>query len=184
MEKKTATEVTETVETVKAPETPAKVPAAKPAKKKFAPSDLIPCVSITPGEMFFSGEKSKILYTWADADDVVEIEFRDLDYAARTKNGMMYRPRFIVQDKDFLELHKGLEDVYGDLYSMSDLKNILKESASKMEKLIKALPEGAKDALKKVAATMVDNGTLDSVQRIRVLDSLFDTELLIKVMSR
>ena len=38
-------------------------------------------------------------------DDIVEIEFRDLDYAARSKDAMMYKPRYIVQNADFLALH-------------------------------------------------------------------------------
>ena len=76
----------------------------KPQKRKFNPTDMIPCVSITAGELFYEGSKSKNLYTFADIDDVVEIEFRDLDYAARTKEAMMYKPRFIIQDADFVEL--------------------------------------------------------------------------------
>ena len=98
----------------------------KVEKKKFNPKDLIPCVSITPGEMFYVGKKSEDLYTFADIDDVVEIEFRDLDYAARAKDAMMYKPRFIVQDKDFMELHPALDEVYSNLHSVKDLKDILK----------------------------------------------------------
>lgn len=153
----------------------------KVEKKKFSANDLIPCVSITPGEMFFVGNKSKDLYTFADVDDVVEIEFRDLDYAARTKDAMMFRPRFIIQDRDFIELHPELDDVYSTLHTTADLKAILKMTPSQMEKVIPTLPLGAQDALKTIAATMVDDGTLDSVKRIQTLDSIFGTELLLKL---
>ena len=80
-------------------------------KKKFNPEDLIPCLSITPGEMFVMGQKSKNLYTFANIDDVIEIEFRDLDYAARTKEAMMFKPRYIVQDKDFIALHPVIDEI-------------------------------------------------------------------------
>lgn len=153
----------------------------KVEKKKFSANDLIPCVSITPGEMFFVGNKSKDLYTFADVDDVVEIEFRDLDYAARTKDAMMFRPRFIIQNRDFIELHPELDDVYSTLHTTADLKAILKMTPSQMEKVIPTLPLGAQDALKTIAATMVDDGTLDSVKRIQTLDSIFGTELLLKL---
>lgn len=153
----------------------------KVEKKKFSANDLIPCVSITPGEMFFVGNKSKDLYTFADVDDVVEIEFRDLDYAARTKDAMMFRPRFIIQDRDFIELHPELDEVYSTLHTTADLKAILKMTPSQMEKVIPTLPLGAQDALKTIAATMVDDGTLDSVKRIQTLDSIFGTELLLKL---
>lgn len=155
----------------------------KVEKKKFQPKDLITCVSITPGEMFYSGSKSETLYTFADIDDVVEIEFRDLDYAARSKDAMMYKPRFIVHDADFVALHPALDEVYSSLHSTKDLKDILKMTPTQMEKTINSLPEGAKDSIRTIAATMVDNGTLDSIQRVKVLDSIFGTQMLLKLTS-
>ncbi len=153
----------------------------KSEKRKFSQDELIPCLSITPGEMFFVGNKSKDLYTFADIDDVVDIEFRDLDYAARSKDSMMFKPRFIVQDKDFIELHPALDEIYSALHTTADLKAILKMTPSQMEKVIPTLPVGAQDALKTIAATMVDEGVLDSVKRIQTLDSIFGTELLLKL---
>lgn len=150
-------------------------------KKKFAPEELIPCVSITPGQLFFSGKKSGTLYTFADIDDVVEIEFRDLDYAARSSDKIMLKPRFIVQDSDFINLHSKLDDIYSALHSTSDLESIIKMTPAKMEKIIPSLPLGAKDALKIIAATMVDKGELDSLQRIKKLDELLGTELFTKL---
>lgn len=152
-------------------------------KKKFNPTDMIPCVSITAGEMFYIGSKSQTLYTFANIDDTVEIEFRDLDYAARSKDKIMFKPRFIVQDADFVALHPILDNIYSSLYTNKDLKDILKLSPSQMEKVITSLPEGAKDSIKTIAATMVDNGTLDSIQGVKILDSIFDTEMLLKLTS-
>lgn len=153
----------------------------KGVKRKFTPTEMIPCVSITAGELFYEGHKSKILYTFADIDDIVEIEFRDLDYAARTKDSMMFKPRFIVQDSDFVALHPTLDEIYSSLHSTKDLKDILKMTPKQMENAINVLPLGAKEALKTIAATMVDNGVLDSVKRIQTLDSIFGTELLLKL---
>lgn len=152
-------------------------------KKKFKPEDLIPCVSITPGEMFIIGKKSEKLYSFADIDDVVEIEFRDLDNMARTKDSMMMKPRYVVQDEDFVALHPILDDIYSGLNTTQDLKDILKLAPSKMVKVIESLPVGAKDALKTIAVTMIDEGTLDSVQRIKELDKIFGTEMLLKLTS-
>lgn len=153
----------------------------KSKKKKFSPTDLIPCVSITPGEMFVQGNKSKNLYTFADIDDCVSIEFKDLDYAARTKDRMMFKPRYIVKDEDFIKLHPSLNDVYSSLHSTKDLKNILKMTPAQMEKTISSLPIGAQESLKVLAATAVDNGTLDSIKRIQKLDSILGTQLFLRL---
>ena len=152
-------------------------------KKKFLPEDLIPCLSITPGEMFVIGKKSEKLYSFADIDDVVEIEFRDLDFMARSKDTMMMKPRYVIQDEDFIALHPILDEIYSSLNTTQDLKDILKLSPSKMVKVIETLPVGAKDALKVIAITMIDEGTLDSVLRLKELDKIFGTEMLLKLTS-
>lgn len=156
--------------------------AVATAKKKvFSANDLISCVSITPGELFIFGKKSDTLYTFADIDDVVEIEFRDLDLMARSKEPLMMKPRFVVQDEDFITLHPILDDIYSSLNSVQDLKNILKFPPAKMTKVIESLPLGAKDALKTIAITMIDEGELDSINRIKELDKTFGTEMLLKL---
>lgn len=155
----------------------------KVEKKKFVATDLIPCVSITPGEMFFEGAKTKTLYTWPDADAVEELEYQDLAYAARSKDRMMYKPRYIVLDKDFLAEFPRLDEVYAGLYSIKDLESILNLSPSQMEKEISILPDGAKDALKTIIATKIANGTFDSVKRIQKLDEIFGTKMLMRLVS-
>ena len=150
-------------------------------KKKFGLHDMIPCLSITPGEMFFMGERSKDLYTWADVGSFTDVEYQDLKYAVQKGDKMVKRPRFVIQDKDFIAEFPELDKIYGDLYSVGDLKGILSLSAPEMKAQIEALPLGAKDAIKGIAATMIERGQLDSVQRIKVIDEIFGTELLLRL---
>lgn len=180
-QKKNETEAEANVDVIEDIKTETAEVKKKPEKKKFSPTDTIPCISITAGELFYEGKKSKTLYTFADIDDVVEVEFRDLDYDARTKDAMMFRPRFIVQDEDFIALHPVLDGIYSSLHTIKDLKDILKMTPKQMEKAVYSLPLGAQEALKTIAATMVDDGTLDSVKRIQMLDSIFGTELLLRL---
>lgn len=156
---------------------------AKPKveKRKFEPEELLSCVSITPGELFFIGTKSGRLYSWADIDSVIDVEYRDLDYAATAGNAMMLKPRFVVQDKDFVEQHKRLKEVYDGLYTDGDLREILNLSVSQMKKAIEVLPDGAKDSIKVIATTLIDNGQLDSIKKVKVLDEIFDTDLMFKL---
>ena len=82
-----------------------------------------------------------------------------------------------------MALHPALDEAYGSLYSIKDLKDILKQTPDQMQKSIASLPEGAKDSIKTISATMVDNGTLDSVRKVKVLDEIFGTEMLLKITS-
>lgn len=154
----------------------------KPAPRKFNNEDEIACVSITPGEMFVDGYRSKDLYTFADFNDVQYIRYDDLIYLIRRKDVSVFSPRFIIQDKEFLAQNKNVAEIYNSLYSTADLKDVLKLKPNELRNKILSLPEGAKEALKILASTMIDKGRLDSVATIKVLDEVFGTEMLRKVV--
>lgn len=184
----TAPEVVEKVEADAPVETPVKqvkdeAPTPqKPKKKVFGDRDLIPCVSVTQGELFFVGAKSKDLYTFANADYVCEIEYRDLKYAIMTRNKSIFKPHFIVQDKDFIKEFPELEDIYGPMYSTTDLVNMLKLSPSAMKKAVEALPDGAKESLKVIVSKRIQSGQFDSTQRVKILDEIFGTNMLLMLV--
>ena len=91
----------------------------------------------------------------------------------------VYKPRFIIQDEEFVAQHKDLKELYDSLYSIKDLKDILNLPVAQMRKAIEELPEGAFESIKGVAASMIHNGQYDSVKKIKVLDEIFDTKLLL-----
>lgn len=95
-----------------------------------------------------------------------------------SRSPLIFKPRFIVQDADFVSQNSEISALYDGLYSPIDIRNILNLSESEMETKVKTLPDGAKDALKGIAITAVNNGTLDSIQKIKILDNIFDTEML------
>ena len=150
-----------------------------PTVKKYDKEDVIPCKSITNGKLLVTGEKSGLLYRWANYGDVEEIEYQDLIYMIRSKSRSVFKPRFIIQDKDFVEQHRELKELYNSLYSIKDLKDILNLPIPQMISAIKELPEGVFESLKGVVASMITSGQFDSVKKIKVLDEIFDTKLLL-----
>ena len=79
----------------------AKVPAKAP--KKYAADEMIPCRSITYGELLLTGTKSKMLYTWANYGDVTDMEFQDLQALKSTRSSYLFKPRFIIEDPELVE---------------------------------------------------------------------------------
>ena len=154
-----------------------------PTVRKFEQEDLIPCRSMVSGQLFIEGARSKLLYTFADYNDVCDIEYRDLIYMVRTYNNrFVYEPWIIIEDEDFIAQNPKLAELYESMYTNSDLIEILNMPATEMGEYIKALPIGCKNAIKGVAATMIDNGSLDSVQKIKVLDEIFGTNMLLTLV--
>ena len=84
-----------------------------PTVRKFEQEDLIPCRSMVSGQLFIEGARSKLLYTFADYNDVCDIEYRDLIYMVRTYNNrFIYEPWIIIEDEDFIAQNPKLAELY------------------------------------------------------------------------
>ena len=152
----------------------------KPVAKVFDQQDLIPCRSMVSGPLYVTGIRSNIPYTWADYGDVQEVEYRDLIYMVRTpQDKTIYSPRIVIEDDDFVEQNKALKALYDSLYTSGDLRDIVKLPVRQMMDAINNLPNGAKDAFKGIVSTMIDAHQLDSVQKIKAIDEIFGTRLLL-----
>ena len=147
-------------------------------KKEFKNDDEIPCKSVTCGELLMVGKKTKRLYRWADCNDIEYVEYQDLLYSVRERSREVFAPRFIILDEDFINQNKELNSVYLDLYSFSDIREILNQSPERLKATLSTLPNGILEAVKGVAATGINNGTFDSIKKIKVLDEVFGTDML------
>jgi len=174
-------ETDEVVETVEEEiEEVVEVADVKREPKKFEATDGIPCRSITSGGLYMSGIKSHIMYEWSDNGDVTEVEYQDIVAAIRSNVSYISKPYFIIEDEDIIAQFPQLNKIYASMYSFKDLKDVLTELPAKsMKTTILSLPEGAKESIKNIASQMISNGTLDSVQKIKILDEIFDTELML-----
>ena len=156
-------------------------PVVEKQKRVYSYDDYIPCISITAGEYLFEGEKSKTVYSWMDAGIVEDVRYDDLTSAIRTRKPVIFKPRIVIEDDEFLESYPNLRKLYDSMYSKDDLMQILGLEPSQMIKVIEQLPEGAKDAIKSLAVRSIDNGTYDSIKGVRALDQYFGTDMLLKL---
>lgn len=152
-------------------------------KKKFQDDDKIPCMSITAGKYVWVGPKSDDVYRWISDGDVVDVRYNDLVAAVRGRKPMVFKPRVVIQDDDFLAEYPDIQKLYDSMYSKEDLYAILQLAPNEMRRIIPQLPDGVKDSLKTLAVKAIDDGRLDSVQRVRVIDDIFGTDILLKLTS-
>ena len=155
----------------------------KPKKKTFKAHDMIQCRSFTNGKYSLNGKKSDISYRWLNNGDVLGVEYQDLLYEVHAKRPSVYKPRIIILDEDFLKQNPEVQDFYDTMYTTQDLEEVLSVPASQLAKVIDQLPDGAKESLKGLASTKINNGTLDSVKKIKALDEIFDTNMLFLLAS-
>lgn len=157
-----------------------KAPVVEKKTKKYEATDGIPCRSITPGGLYMEGLKSHILYEWADNGDVTEVEYQDLVAAIRSNLSYVQKPYFIIEDENIVSQFPQIVKIYDSMYSIKDLKDVLTTLSPKdMKATILSLPDGAKESVKHIASQMISNGSLDSVQKIKYLDEIFNTKLML-----
>lgn len=179
----TASKATEKIAEEKAVETVVEETKVEPAAKTFEPEDLIPCRSMVSGQLFIEGTRSKLLYTFADYGDVCDIEYRDLIYLVRSyRDKTIYEPRIVVEDEDFIAQNPKLGELYESMYTNGDLMDVINLPLTQMVSTVKSLPVGCKNALKGVVATMIDSGALDSIKKIKALDEIFGTNMMITLV--
>lgn len=149
----------------------------KKQKKVFDQSDGILCASITQGILNVEGARTRMIYRFSDYGDETEIEYRDLVGMIRSKDKAVFEPRFVVVDEDFIAEYPALKKFYDNEFSLQNIREILTLPDDKMIEEIKKLPKGALDSLKSIAADQVFTGEIDSVRKIKALDSVFGTDL-------
>ena len=171
---KTVKPEVDVVEEVKVEEV--KKPIAKEVKK-YAPTDMIRCRSITYGELLLTGAKTKWLYRWANYGDVTEMEYQDLQALRSTRSSYLFKPRFIIEDEDLVEQWKSdFGSMYEDIIA-TDVEAMFKLPPAQLRAKLKKAPTGIQQAVKNLAGEKIMNGSLDSLAKIKAIDEVLGTQL-------
>ena len=153
-----------------------KKPVAK-TPRKYAPDDLIPCRSVTYGELLLSAPKSKLMYVWANYNDVTEVEFQDLQALKSTRSNYLFRPRIVIEDEELVEQwSKDFKDMYSKITHV-DVEEIFDLPLGKFKTALKNAPKGVQQAVKNIAGEKIMNGSLDSLAKIKAIDDILGTDL-------
>lgn len=172
---------TKTVKTTVKKETPVEQTASSAvAVRKYEADDTVPVRSITQGELLMPGRKSGILYRWAGAGDVEEVEYQDLYALKVRRSAYVYEPLFVIDDEELLADPKWKDVValYQTMYDTEDISAILRLPVNQFKKVLKQVPKGLLNSIKVEVATQIENGKFDSINKIKAIDELCGTDLL------
>lgn len=144
-------------------------------RKTYSDGDYILCRSIIAGGLNINC-RSGNYYRFNNYGDYCEIEYRDLVELIRKHSDHIFLPRIIIEEDDFIEDFPQIKRFYVEMYSVSDLKEILSLSGSQLENAINSLPNELKDTLKSLASTMIESGEIDSISKVRTLTTLLNAD--------
>ena len=156
----------------------AQTPTPKKEVKKFGPSDLVECRSITGGELILIGDKSKLQYTWADYGDTAWVEYQDLQALQSRRSGFLVKPRFIIEDEDLVEQWGSMLKPIYDKINTQTIEDFFELPLNKFKAQLKIMPEGLKDAIKTKAVQMIQDEELYDIRKVREIDAAWGTDFV------
>jgi len=153
-------------------------PEPKKEERKFNQNDLILCRSVTAGWLGLGG-KSGQYYIFENFGDECEIEYQDLFALKSRKSQYLYAPLFVIEDEELLQNPRwnDLEKFYEEkVYTMDDVEEILNLPFNQFENALKLLPKGLAKSLQVRVAEKIEDGTFDSLKKIKLIDEIFGTD--------
>ena len=155
--------------------------AAPVVEREYEQYDLIPCRSLTSGTLYIDSTvtKSSNTYEWSDFGDVREIEYQDLIAMKQRHSAFIYRPTFMIEDKELLAQPRwrDVAALYKSLFPAADIEKLLRADANTLRKTLKNLLPAVQMSVSEYAADMIESGKLDSITKIKVIDEVCGTEL-------
>ena len=147
--------------------------------KNFKETDLIPCMCVFPGSVGMTGKRTRNVYHWDGMGSIEYVEFQDLrSEVLNKKSTYIYEPLIIISDDDFLDLNPKLHELYSDYYTPDEIIEVIEDSSpEEMKEFIENLPYKLKDNVKTIASTLIQNGELDSIRKVKIIDKIFGTNL-------
>ena len=147
--------------------------------KEYHGDDLISCRSITNGELLYVGKKSGTLYRWSAYGDTSEVEYQDILALKTSKSQFLYDPLFVIEDEGIIDNPKwaDIKELYDAMISNDEIAEVLRMDNISFRKLLEALPVGFRKAIVTEVSTQIENGTFDSLQKIKIVDEICNTDL-------
>lgn len=174
---KVAAEVAKEVEEVKEVVEEKVVPTEQP--REFQKDDLIEVKSVFAGSCTLVGRRSGNVYVWETLGEIQYVEYQDLLAEITNRySKYIYEPLLLIEDEDVINKNPKLKDLYDAMIDVEDIEDsLLNDSVEDLRSILISLPSGLKETVKSVASTLMQDGALYDVRKIRLLDDLYHTAL-------
>lgn len=149
-------------------------------QKVYDQHDLILCRNVSASWLKLIG-KSGISYVWNATGDVCEVEYGDLWAKKAARAESLYKPYIVIEDDELLEQPrwKDLKQFYEEkVYGLDNIDQIISVPASSLEAVLNEISDGMRKAVAVRASVMVEEGLLDSIKKIKIIDKVCGTDLV------
>ena len=143
------------------------VPTEQP--REFQKDDLIEVKSVFAGSCTLVGRRSGNVYVWETLGEIQYVEYQDLLAEITNRySKYIYEPLLLIEDEDVINKNPKLKDLYDAMIDVEEIEDsLLNDSVEELRSILITLPSGLKETVKSVASTLMQDGALYDVRKIR-----------------
>lgn len=149
--------------------------------RKYEPTEMIMCHSVFPGQYFFTGPKTKVVYPFMASGDETPVEYQDLQSAMMAKKKSIMSPCIVIDDEELLEdvKWKQVKKVYDTMFPVKNIGKLIDKPFREFQKEFETLPIGAKKKVMMEISTRVRDGEFSEMNKIRLVDEACNSNIAI-----
>ena len=147
--------------------------------REFKKDDLIKVKSVFAGSCTLIGRRSGNIYVWEALGEIQYVEYQDLLAEITNRYSQyIYEPLLLIEDEDVINKNPKLKDLYDTMIDVEEIEeSLLNDSVEDLRNILISLPSGLQETVKSIASTLMQDGDLYDVRKIRLLDDLYHTAL-------
>jgi hypothetical protein len=151
----------------------------KPVKKKrtIERDEVVACRNLTSGKLIYISKKTGLETVWSVYGDEEYLEVGELLTMRSSQPKFLKNPWLIIDDEDVVE-YLGLKSIYDSILPVDELDNFFNCSVNEARDILPKLPKGLRDLLAEKARQGIQDGNLNNLQLIRLLEQELKLDLL------
>lgn len=152
--------------------------APKPRKRetvKFEQHEEVVVTSLVKRGTLVFEDHENVLYEWLNYGEEQWMSIKALYHMRNRHRGFFTEPLVMV-DEDVATFLK-IDVMYKDIIDMDNIESIFNFTNEKFKETLIRCPKGIKNIIVDMAVKMIEDGTLDSMKKVRIIESICKVEL-------
>ena len=144
------------------------------AGKKYDPTELIPCKSVTPCKLVLVGVDRTTVYHWNHFGDVDYVTYRDLQSWRR--NESITAPLILIEDPELCyQWRNDLKNAYENYLGIEYPEEFFELPDDVFAEKLRNANKTFKEVIKITAMNMINSTNYPSIQKLTLIDDILGT---------
>lgn len=145
----------------------------EPAKPELTTEDYVVVRNGYQGRLVYISQRTNEEFVWDAFGDEQEMQLRELKNAKSSNKGFFEKNWFMFDDPEVIQF-LGLSGMYKNAIPVDDFDTIFFGTEEEVKEKLLSLPSGQKASVRYRAKELIDNGKVDSLKVIKVIEEVLN----------